>query len=237
MLEAPVLYPQVSNWDHVLAEIREQGFSHIKGAFSATDCDEIAGYYTIDSLFRKTIDMARYRFGKGQYKYLKYPLPPVIQSLRTSLYEKLAPEANKWAHALQLSITFPPSHDEFIQTCANQGQQRPTPLLLTYTEGDYNTLHQDLYGDIYFPFQAVFFLKQPGKDYCGGEFLMVEQRPRAQSRGYCLAPQKGDLVIFATNQRPVAGTRGFYRVQMRHGVSTIHWGHRMALGIPFHDAS
>ncbi len=236
MHEAQIHYPQVSGWEKALTEIREQGFAHIQAVLPTSTCDEIAGYYTNDSLFRKTIDMARYRFGKGQYKYLKYPLPPVVQSLRASLYEKLAPAANNWANALHLGVAFPPSHVEFIENCGSKGQLRPTPLLLTYREGDYNTLHQDLYGDIYFPFQAVFFLKHPGNDYAGGEFLMVEQRPRAQSRGYCLTPEKGDLIIFATNQRPVAGSRGYYRVQMRHGVSTVHWGHRMTLGIPFHDA-
>lgn len=227
---------QAHSWKTVEKEILEQGFSILPRAISENQCEEFCRWYPDNQLFRKTINMSRYRFGEGEYKYFQYPLPPVLQNLRTALYQKLAPVANSWAGALHPGISFPASHEEFLEICRQKGQVRPTPLLLVYEKGGHNTLHQDLYGEVYFPFQAVVFLKQVNDDYTGGEFLLVEQRPRAQSRGYALGPNKGDMVIFATRQRPVPGSRGYYRVQMRHGVSTVHEGSRMTLGIPFHDA-
>ena len=228
---------QAHSWKIVEKEILEQGFSILPQAISENQCEEFCSWYPDHSLFRKTINMSRYRFGEGEYKYFQYPLPAVLQNLRTALYEKLAPAANNWARVLQPGISFPASHAEFLEACRQKGQVRPTPLLLVYEKGGHNTLHQDLYGEVYFPFQAVIFLKQVNDDYTGGEFLLVEQRPRAQSRGYSLSPNKGDMIIFATRQRPVPGSRGYYRVQMRHGVSTVHGGSRMTLGMPFHDAS
>ena len=227
---------QVRSWETIEKDILEQGFSILPNAISENQCEEVSRWYPDGQLFRKTINMSRYRFGDGEYKYFQYPLPPALNNLRTFLYEKLAPAANISARALQSGVSFPASHVEFLQACRQQGQLRPTPLLLTYQKGGHNTLHQDLYGAVYFPFQAVIFLKQVNEDYTGGEFLLVEQRPRAQSRGYSFSLDKGDMIIFATQQRPVQGSRGYYRVQMRHGVSTVHSGSRMTLGIPFHDA-
>lgn len=224
------------HWPEAQTALLSHGFVHLKRVLPAETCQEIAGWYGHASFFRKTIPMARYRFGEGEYKYFSYPLPSLLQKLRSCLYEKLVPAANLWAGAMKLPQQFPPSHADFLETCHQHGQLRPTPLVLTYETGGHNTLHQDLYGEVFFPFQPVFFLKQAGVDYTGGEFLLVEQRPRAQSRGWSLAPGLGDLVIFATSQRPVPGQRGHYRVQLRHGVSTVHSGHRMTLGIPLHDA-
>ncbi|MEQ9101911.1 MAG: 2OG-Fe(II) oxygenase [Imperialibacter sp.] len=224
------------NAENLQATLLSQGFVHLESVLTQEQCEAIMAWYTEPSLFRTTINMARYRFGEGEYKYFNYPLPDQLQSLRQQLYEILVPAANLWSKALRLNLIFPDSHADFLKLCHDKGQRRPTPLLLTYGDGGYNTLHQDLYGDVYFPFQPVFFLKQPGWDYEGGEFILAEQRPRAQSKAVSLTPKQGDLIIFATSQRPVMGSKGYYRVQMRHGVSTVHSGHRMTLGIPLHDA-
>lgn len=216
-------------------ELNASGFIHLPAVLSSSLCDHWAGLFSENELFRKTIDMGRYRFGEGCYKYFAYPLPAGLQTMRERLYELLFPIANRWNRILN-RLVYPPTHQEFLQVCAASNQLRPTPLLLSYSEGGHNTLHQDLYGEIFFPLQAVFFLKQPNLDYSGGEFILVEQRPRAQSRAHVITPAKGDLIIFATSERPVHGTRGYYRVQMRHGVSTVRRGNRITLGIPFHDA-
>ncbi len=201
------------------------------------------GLYPQNERFRSRIDMSRFRFGVGEYKYFAAPLPPVVQSLREELYARLAPTANRWTDRLRRKSEvrsqkseFPPSLDDFLAHCHEAGQKRPTPLLLSYTAGGYNCLHQDIYGNLAFPLQVVFALNRAGEDYQGGEFLLVEQRPRAQSRGHALRIEQGAAIVFATRERPVAGSRGDYRVSMRHGVSTVTSGSRMTLGLIFHDA-
>ncbi len=181
--------------------------------------------------------MARYSFGQGEYKYFNYPLMPIVQQLRSSLYPRLAPLANEWIERLETKKSrYPETLAEFVQQCHRAGQKRPTPLMLKYGPGDFNCLHQDLYGEMVFPFQVTFFLSRRGKDFEGGEFILVEQRPRRQSRVEVLSPNQGDVVIFAVRDRPVRSARGYYRVTLRHGVATVHWGERYTLGIIFHDA-
>jgi hypothetical protein len=195
------------------------------------ECATLAAMYPDDQLFRSHIVMSRYRFGKGDYKYFGYPLPPLIQELREQAYPPLAGLANEWS-----GTSFPPDLMTFLAQCKEHGQTKPTPLLLHYEAGDYNCLHQDLYGELTFPFQMACFLNRPGVDYTGGEFVMVEQQPRAQSRAHVIAPEQGQMVIFTNRYRPVKGTRGYYRVNMRHGVSQVRTGTRYTLGIIFHDA-
>ncbi|MEP0932292.1 2OG-Fe(II) oxygenase [Leptolyngbya sp. PL-A3] len=180
--------------------------------------------------------MERYRFGKGEYKYFAYPLPPLVQTLRDRLYPHLSPLANRWNEALNTSFRFPNTLPEFLELCHQSGQQRPTPLLLKYKAEDYNCLHQDLYGEMAFPLQVAIALSQPNQDYTGGEFILIEQKPRAQSRAHAITLNQGDAIIFAVHHRPVQGSRGFYRVNLKHGVSTIKSGQRYCLGIIFHDA-
>jgi hypothetical protein len=180
--------------------------------------------------------MERYRFGRGEYQYFAYPLPEAVSTLRETLYTSLAPFANRWMEALNLQGDYPGSHDKFLELCHSSGQTRPTPLMLRYAAGDYNCLHQDIYGDIVFPFQVIFSLSEPNKDFTGGELMLVEQRPRAQSAGRVLLPQKGEAIVITTRWRPVQGARGFYRAALKHGVSTVHTGTRFTLGIIFHDA-
>ena len=181
--------------------------------------------------------MQRYRFGKGEYKYFNYPLPALIESLRKKFYEQLAPLANQWMQQLSIDIKYPAKHTELIEICQSKKQLRPTPLILRYSQGGFNTLHQDLYGEVYFPFQIVFVLTQPQRDHTGGEFVLIEQIPRAQSRAEVIAPNQGDAIIFTTNFRPVKGTRGYYRATMKHGVSEVKSGERYSLGIIFHDGT
>ena len=187
--------------------------------------------------FRSRVVMERHNFGRGEYKYFAYPLPPLVQELRESLYQRLVPVAEQWSSALALPGKLPGAHAEFLARCRRAGQPRPTPLLLRYGAGDYNCLHQDLYGRISFPLQAVFLLSEPGTDFDGGELMLVEQRPRMQSRGIVVPLRAGDAAVFATSHRPAQGKRGFYRVAMRHGVSEIRSGERLTLGIIFHDAA
>jgi hypothetical protein len=181
--------------------------------------------------------MARHNFGRGEYKYLRYPLPGPVAALREALYPLLAPVANEWHERLRLEPRFPPGLQAYLARCHKAGQQRPTPLILKYEEGDYNCLHQDLYGELVFPLQATVLLSAPGRDFAGGEFMLVEQRPRMQSKGEVVPLGQGDAVVFAVNSRPVAGTRGYYRATMRHGVSRLHSGQRFTLGVIFHDAA
>jgi hypothetical protein len=210
----------------------------IPGVLAKNTCDEIAGYFTDDHRFRSRIDMSRYSFGRGEYKYFNYSLPEIVQKLRTSIYPELAPLANRWAERLgSKTARYPERLADFTEQCHGAGQNRPTPLLLKYGTGDFNCLHQDLYGDIVFPFQVTCFLSQHGKDFDGGEFVLAEQQPRRQSRVEVLTPEQGDAVIFAVHHRPVRGTRGYYRANLRHGVSTIRSGERYSLGIIFHDAN
>jgi hypothetical protein len=227
------------SWRHAEASLDAQGFARLPALLTANDCGELAALYNEDARFRTTIQMERFRFGAGQYRYFAAPLPPIVQTLRTELYARLAPVANRWAIRLEPDVTtarYPDTLDAFLTTCHHAGQRRPTPLLLSYPEGGYNCLHQDIYGEVAFPLQVVFALSRLGDDYAGGEFLLVEQRPRAQSRGHALTSPQGTGVVFATRDRPVAGARGAYRVTMRHGVSTLTSGARMSLGIIFHDA-
>ncbi len=215
----------------------DQGFAPLPAMLSPRDCDALIAMYSNDALFRSRIDMARFRFGAGEYKYFTSPLPPLVDELRHTLYERLAPIANAWASRLKSAHRFPSSLDAFLAVCHEAGQKRPTPLLLTYGPGGYNCLHQDIYGAVAFPLQVVFVLNRADGDYAGGEFLLVEQRPRAQSRGHAIRIEQGCGVVFPTRERPVAGTRGDYRAVMRHGVSTITSGRRVSLGIIFHDAT
>ena len=228
-------------WRTVEASLDAQGFAPIPPLLKADECRELAALYQDDARFRSRIQMERFRFGAGEYKYFAAPVPPIVQTLRTELYAHLAPIANRWSVRLKPDPTtvekgrFPETLDAFLATCHKAGQRRPTPLLLSYGEGGYNCLHQDIYGDVAFPLQVVFALGRPGVDYTGGEFLLVEQRPRAQSRGHAMAIDQGAGVVFSTRERPAAGARGAYRVVMRHGISTVTSGARMSLGIIFHD--
>jgi hypothetical protein len=242
-------------WPDVETSLDAQGFAPLPALLTAAECDELAAVYKDDARFRSRIQMERFRFGVGEYKYFAAPLPPIVQALRTALYARLAPVANRWLTRLKrrdvrlkpdatgegttrgsTRETYPPTLDAFLAACHKAGQRRPTPLLLSYVDGGYNCLHQDIYGEIAFPLQVVFVLSRHRDDYNGGELLLVEQRPRAQSRGHALTIPQGAGVVFATRERPVAGTRGAYRVVMRHGVSTITSGARMSLGVIFHDA-
>ena len=202
----------------------------------AATCRRLAALYAEEAHFRSHIIMARHGFGKGEYRYFRYPLPDPIGTLRTALYARLAPVANGWNERMGIETRYPAEHQTFVETCHQAGQQRPTPLLLQYGAGDYNCLHQDLYGDIAFPIQVAILLSEPGEDFTGGEFVLTEQRPRMQSRAEVVPLRRGDAVAFAVHHRPVQGTRGSYRVNMRHGVSTVRSGHRHTLGIIFHDA-
>jgi hypothetical protein len=218
-------------------DLEAQGWSVLPDLLTALQCDGIAGLYGQDKCFRSRVVMARHGFGRGEYRYFSYPLPPLIQQLRTTLYPRLAPVANQWHERMGMGVRFPVSHDEFIARCAAAGQARPTPLLLQYGAGDYNCLHQDLYGEHVFPLQVAVLLSEPLNDFTGGEFVLTEQRPRMQTRAAVVPLTKGDAVVFAVDSRPVRGTRGDYRVKLRHGVSKILTGHRYTLGIIFHDAT
>jgi hypothetical protein len=226
-----------ADWPSLLAALDERGYAVLPGVLDPAECRDLAALYDEDAAFRSRVVMARHNFGRGEYKYLRYPLPPLVAALREALYPQLAPLANRWHERLGLEARFPPALRAYLDRCHAAGQQRPTPLILKYQEGDYNCLHQDLYGELVFPVQATVLLSAPEQDFAGGEFLLVEQRPRMQSKGEVVPLKQGDAVIFAVNQRPVAGARGFYRVTMRHGVSRLHSGHRFTLGIIFHDAA
>jgi hypothetical protein len=227
----------VIDWTAAEQDLWQRGHHHTVPLLTPDECRATASLYDDDVRFRSHVDMARYRFGRGEYKYFAQPLPAIVQQLRASLYPRLATVANAWWAALGEDTRFPDSLEGLLTSCAAHGQARPTPLLLKYVEGDYNCLHQDLYGDVYFPLQVAVFLSQPGRDYTGGEFLLVEQRPRAQSAGEVIVPKMGEAVIFTTRIRPMKGARGSYRVQMRHGVSRLRSGTRFTLGIIFHDAA
>jgi uncharacterized protein len=228
------------DWSAAEASLDGQGFATLPVVLTADEVADLASLYKDDGRFRSRIDMERFRFGVGEYKYFASPLPEIVQTLRTELYSRLAPTANRWMALLNprsaKSVDYPPTLDAFLEQCHKAGQRRPTPLLLSYRAGGYNCLHQDIYGELAFPLQVVFVLSRLAIDYTGGELLLVEQRPRAQSRGHAVAVAQGAGVVFATRERPVVGTRGAYRVVMRHGVSTVASGARMSLGIIFHDA-
>lgn len=225
-----------ADWNEIRSQINENGYGLVKSLLNKDECAALKALYNTPGLFRKTVNMERYRFGKGEYKYFTYPLHDLIAEVRRAVYTELFSLANEWMNNLKLGASYPPSHDEFIEQCHQQGQHKATVLILRYGPGGFNTLHQDLYGSVYFPFQVVLFLDEPGKDYEGGEFVLTEQIPRAQSKAMVITPSVGDMLIFTTNFRPVKGTRGYYRVTVKHGVSAIKKGERHTLGIIFHDA-
>ncbi|MEW6759465.1 MAG: 2OG-Fe(II) oxygenase [Pseudomonadota bacterium] len=225
------------DWDEVAHELDAFGCAVIPGLLSAKDCEAAAALYERPDLFRSRVVMERHGFGRGEYQYFGYPLPAPVASLRTELYPPLAAVANRWQAALGLDTRFPDEHADYLARCHAAGQLRPTPLLLRYRAGDYNCLHQDLYGELVFPLQVAVLLSRPGEDFEGGEFVLTEQRPRMQSRAEVVPLTQGDAVVFPVNQRPVRGTRGVYRVAMRHGVSRLRSGTRHTLGIIFHDAT
>ena len=229
--------PDPAEWRGALAGLDERGHAVLPGLLDPGECGTLATLYDDASAFRSRVVMARHNFGRGEYRYLRYPLPPIVAMLREALYPTLAPLANRWHERLGLAPHFPATLAAYLERCHAAGQTRPTPLILKYGEGDYNCLHQDLYGDLVFPLQATVLLSAPGSEFTGGEFLLVEQRPRMQSKGEVVPLEQGDAVIFAVNQRPVAGTRGDYRVTMRHGVSPLRSGRRFTLGVIFHDAA
>lgn len=226
----------VLDWKQISKELDTQGWALIQSLISSADCDLLAGLYPQEGRFRSRIVMSRHGFGRGEYKYFSYPLPRTIAALRTSLYRHLAPIANRWNSALRIHAHYPATHAEFITRCHGAGQTRPTPLLLQYGVDDYNCLHQDLYGEHVFPLQVAILLSEPDRDFTGGEFVLTEQRPRMQSRAHVVPLRQGDAVIFAVCYRPVQGTRGAYRVSLRHGVSRLRSGKRHTLGVIFHDA-
>ena len=224
------------DWNAVEQRLNEDGFAVINRVLSSATCESLARCYTDDTLFRSRVIMARHNFGRGEYRYFSYPLPEPIASLRTAFYAPLARIANSWHEAMNIETRFPATHAEFLHRCHLASQTRPTPLLLRYVAGDYNCLHQDLYGEHVFPLQLAILLSRPQEDFTGGEFVLTEQRPRMQSRASVVPLQQGDAVIFAVHQRPVRGARGHYRVNLRHGVSRLRSGIRHTAGIIFHDA-
>jgi hypothetical protein len=224
------------DWDALREQLDRHGHAITAPLLESAECVELSDLFE-SGRFRSTIDMARHRFGDGRYRYFDYPLPDSLAELRSSFYRHLAPIANDWARLLRGEHpTLPREHEELLDRCRHAGQQRPTPLILRYGVGDWNALHQDLYGEVYFPFQIVTILSEPGIDFDGGEFVLLEQRPRAQSRAHVLSPPRGAFVIFPTQHRPSRGKTGHHRVGMRHGVSTVTRGQRTALGVIFHDA-
>jgi uncharacterized protein len=236
--DAGTIEPVVSaDWDGIATALDERGFAILPRLIDEQQCRALAALYDDEAAFRSRVVMARHNFGSGEYKYLRYPLPGVIERLRRGLYPRLAPLANRWHERMALPGRFPATLAAYLDRCHAAGQLRPTPLILKYEAGDYNCLHQDLYGELVFPLQATVLLSRPGQDFSGGEFLLVEQRPRMQSKGEVVPLGQGDAVVFAVNQRPVRGTRGDYRVTMRHGVSRVRSGRRFTLGIIFHDAA
>jgi uncharacterized protein len=224
------------DWPRIEDELGQHGCATLPALLTADECAALAALYPRDDIYRSRVVMERYSFGRGEYKYFAYPLPELVAGLRSTIYPHLAPIANRWNEAMHIATGYPAAHEAFIQRCHAAGQQRPTPLILEYGAGDYNCLHQDLYGEHVFPLQVAILLSQPGRDFTGGEFVLTEQRPRMQSRVEVVPLARGDAVIFAVNHRPVQGTRGVYRVALRHGVSRLRSGRRHTLGVIFHDA-
>jgi uncharacterized protein len=223
-------------WERVEADLDGYGGAILEHLLTPEECGAVSAMYSEEAAFRSRVVMERHGFGRGEYKYFRYPLPDLVEPLRTHLYPRLAAIANRWNEALRIDMRYPESHAGFLERCHNAGQRRPTPLLLQYGEGDYNCLHQDLYGEHVFPIQVAILLSEPGRDFSGGDFVLTEQRPRMQSRVEVVPLRQGDAVAFAVHHRPVQGTRGTYRVNLKHGVSRICAGHRHTLGIIFHDA-
>ena len=221
----------------VAADLDAQGWATVEGLLQRRECEALAGLYDSPIHFRSRVSMARHGFGKGEYQYFAYPLPGLIGELRAAIYPHVVPIANRWNDAMHVDVRYPEIHDAFLERCHGGGQTLPTPLLLRYGKGDFNCLHQDLYGAHVFPLQVTILLSEPGEDFSGGEFVLSEQRPRMQSRASVVPLRRGDAVIFAVNRRPVRGARGNYRVALRHGVSTVRSGHRYTAGLIFHDAA
>ncbi|HWB48690.1 MAG TPA: 2OG-Fe(II) oxygenase [Stellaceae bacterium] len=232
--EAPAVGPLA---DDLAASLDRDGYAVLPGLLGAAQCRDLVALYGERERFRSRVVMARHGYGQGEYQYLAYPLPPVVAALREGLYPRVAPIADDWQRRLGRAAKFPATLDAYTARCHAAGQSRPTPLILKYGPGDYNCLHQDLYGELVFPLQATVLLSRPGEDFTGGEFLLIEQRPRRQSRGEVVPLRQGDAVVFPVNHRPVAGARGYYRATMRHGVSRLHSGRRFTLGVIFHDAA
>ena len=226
----------ILDWSALRTSLWESGYALTPPVLSRSECSALIGMYGSDQHFRSHVIMSRYRFGRGDYKYFEYPLPDVVQQLRENTYTYLAPLANQWSEALRASEAFPTQHSQLLVVCKKHGQTRATPLLLHYESGDFNCLHQDLYGAVAFPLQATCFLSEPGTDYEGGEFVLVEQQPRAQSKPMVICPLQGQMLIFATRYRPAKGRRGFCRTSLRHGVSRVKKGTRYTLGIIYHDS-
>jgi hypothetical protein len=224
-------------WNEALNGLWARGYGRLGRLLRPRQCEDLRSLYENADLFRSRIDMARYRFGRGEYQYFAYPLPDVVETLRHQLYSRLAETATEWMKALSLPQDYPRELDEFLKSCHSAGQERPTPLVLRYGAGDFNCLHQDLYGDIFFPFQVVVGLSKPDTEFTGGELLLVEQQPRAQSIGHAIRLEQGEAVVITTRYRPAKGSRGYYRTNFRHGVSPLLSGERYTLGIIFHDAT
>jgi uncharacterized protein len=224
------------DWNEIGTSLNAFGAAVLPNLLTPFECEQIASLYSDEKYFRSHIHMARHGFGRGEYRYFKYPLPPRVAALRTALYARVAPIANAWNERMKLGARYPQAHADYLKLCHDAGQTRPTPLLLQYGPGDFNCLHQDLYGELAFPLQVTVLLSAPGRDFSGGEFALTEQRPRMQSRVEVVPLSQGDAVLFAVHNRPVQGSKGAYRVNMRHGVSRIRSGHRHTLGIIFHDA-
>ncbi len=233
---APADRVRALDWRRVTDDLAAQGSALLERLLAPEECREIAALYAADEKFRSRIVMGRHGFGRGEYKYFAYPLPELIEGFRTALYPRLAPIANHWNELMRIDVRYPAAHADFLDLCHRAGQTRSTPLLLQYDADDYNCLHQDLYGDLAFPLQVAILLSEPGRDHTGGEFVLTEQRPRMQSRPEVVPLRQGDGVVFAVHHRPVIGTRGAYRVNLRHGVSRVRSGRRHTLGIIFHDA-
>jgi hypothetical protein len=219
-----------------LCALESDGFALVRSFFEPDAAKELRALYDDETRFRSRIVMQRHAFGRGEYKYFANPLPPAVAEVRERLYAALVPYANAWASRLRLNVGFPPSHREFLKRCFESEQRRPTPLLLKYGPGDYNCLHQDLYGPVTFPLQATVYLSRPGEEFGGGEVVLSEQRPRAQTRVHVVQPLQGDLLVLASHSVPREGSRGWYRANFKHGVGTVHWGTRYALGVVFHEA-
>lgn len=224
------------DWSIIREKMHQHGYAILSDFLEDSRCEALKADYADSTLYRKTVVMERHRFGLREYKYFNYPLPPLIQAIRTGMYPHLVPIANAWFTALKMGVRFPSSHHELLRHCTERGQSKATVLILSYGKGGFNTLHQDLYGEVYFSIQIVLFLDQPEQDYTGGEFVLTQQMPRAQSKAIVLKPNKGEVLIFTTQFKPEQGSRGYYRVNMKHGVSEVRSGRRHTLGIIFHDA-
>lgn len=236
-MEQTIRKIEQTDWAVVTEEMHQNGYALIPGLLADSQCEALKAAYDQPDSYRKTVQMERHRFGLGEYKYFDYPLPELIRQIRTSIYPKLVPVANAWFRALNIDTVFPSEHADLLHRCRENGQKLATVLILKYGKGGFNTLHQDLYGDVYFPIQVVLFLSEPDQDYIGGEFVLTRQIPRSQSKAMVLKPKKGDLLIFTTNFKPERGRKGYYRTTMKHGVSELHSGERYTLGIIFHDAT